>query len=71
MRPADDSRLAEALRRVEQAARERASGERLPVPEARAMTCEICGSGAVRWGALCRDCRQRLQAASGRRGSGE
>lgn len=71
MRPADDSRLAEAMRRVEQAARERASGERLPMPEARATNCEICGSRAVRWGALCTGCRERLQAGAGRRGSGE
>jgi hypothetical protein len=55
----------EALRRLEAAARARARGERVVVPDARASACEVCGEGGVDWGALCGRCRERLRAAGG------
>ncbi|HMM49197.1 MAG TPA: hypothetical protein PKE32_06250 [Miltoncostaeaceae bacterium] len=51
------------LARLEREALRRASGVKLPGPEARANSCESCGAGTVRWGGLCNTCRARLLAA--------
>lgn len=51
------------LARLEREALRRASGVRLPGPEARAPACECCGDATVRWGGLCNGCRQRLREA--------
>lgn len=56
--------LDERLRRLEAAARARARGERVVLPEARSPACEICRSPEVLWGALCAACRARLAAPS-------
>jgi hypothetical protein len=58
----------ERLRSLEMAALRRARGERVPVPDARAAVCEVCGGTNVHWGALCEPCRERLNAAGRRRG---
>jgi hypothetical protein len=60
--------LDERLRRLEAAARARARGERLVLPEARSPECEVCRTPEVLWGALCAACRARL--TTGRAPSG-
>lgn len=72
-RPADGEGVTgsspdERLRRLEAAARARARGERVVVPDARASGCEVCGRAGVAWGALCDDCRARLASGRGRSG---
>ncbi|MEQ8834964.1 MAG: hypothetical protein RIB67_11050 [Miltoncostaeaceae bacterium] len=51
------------LARIEREANRRASGEKLPGPEAKAPACESCGAPTVRWGGLCTPCRDRLLRA--------
>ncbi|MGD9571171.1 MAG: hypothetical protein AB7V62_04735 [Thermoleophilia bacterium] len=58
--------LDERLRRLEAAARARARGDRIVVPDARAAECEVCGRPEVAWGSLCDGCRGRLTAGGGR-----
>jgi hypothetical protein len=51
------------LARLEREALRRASGVKLPGPEARSPACESCGGATVRWGGLCNACRERLLEA--------
>ncbi len=64
--PGHGTPLDERLRRLEAAARARARGERIVVPDARATECEVCGRPELAWGALCDACRTRLAAGGGR-----
>lgn len=53
----------DALARLEREVARRATGERLPGPEARSPACEVCGAAGVRWGGLCTECRDRLRGS--------
>lgn len=52
------------LARLEREVARRASGVRLPGPEAKELACEVCGAPSVRWGRLCTDCRERLRGGT-------